>query len=439
MSWLTWQDEYESKVVSAEEAVKTVKSGDVIGWALGVTAPSSHLVDALFERADELRGVRIADSVPTRALKAYDPVLMDKLKGSFLYSSVLYNPLNRALSKTGNVDYVHVNSSDAGIRYGRTSNVAMLMVCPPEAGMINLGLTNFYTPEMIRGADVVIAEVNDQMPTVFGDNWIPISDFDYFVEHSSPIPQFLRKGEPSEIEFAIAENVASMIRDGDCLQMGIGTLPEAVVKLLGNKGKKDLGIHTEMFPMGLPNLVREGMVTNKLKRLDTGKTVATFCAGDNSMYEYVTRNSDCIFYPSSYINDPRVIAMIDNVVSINMDLEVDFSGQLAAEVIDYRLIGASGGQLDFVIGASWSKGGRALNVLPSTRKLSNGETVSTITAKLSDGAHITVPHQYSQYVVTEYGIADLFYKTRRERAEAVISIAHPDFRAELRKKAKKLL
>lgn len=143
--------------------------------------------------------------------------------------------------------------------------------------------------------------------------------------------------------------------------------------------------------------------------------------------------------PASYTNNPLIIAENDNVVSINMDLEVDFAGQLNAEVIDYRLIGASGGQLDFVIGAAWSRNGRAINVLPSTRKLSNGEVVSTITPKLSDGAHVTVPHQYSQYVVTEYGIADLFYKTKRERAEALIAIAHPDFRAELRKEAKRIL
>ncbi len=438
MAFLTWVDEYQSKLSTAEEAVKAVRSGDVVSWGLAITGPSSLLVDALLARADELRGVRIVDSVPARPLKAYDPEFMEQVKESFIYSSVLFNPLNRKLAKTKNVDYVHINSSDVGKRFGFRGNVVMVMVAPPEAGMVNLGLTNFFTPDMVREADVVIAEVNDQMPIVYGDNYLPVSAFDYFVENSTPIPQFLRKGV-SEIDNAIAENVASMIKDGDCVQMGIGSLPEAIITLLGNKGKKDLGIHTEMFPMGLPDLVEAGIVTNKLKKGLTGKTVATFCAGDKGMYDYVNRNPDCVFYPSSWVNDPRVIAEIDNVVAINMDLECDFTGQLGAEVIDYRLIGATGGQLDFVIGAAWSRGGRAMNVLPSTRKLATGEIVSTIQPTLSNGAHVTVPPMYTQFVVTEYGIADLYYKTKRERAEALINIAHPDFRAELRKQAKQIL
>jgi 4-hydroxybutyrate CoA-transferase len=209
--------------------------------------------------------------------------------------------------------------------------------------------------------------------------------------------------------------------------------------LLINKGKKDLGVHTEMFPMGLPDLVREGIVTNRCKKLFAGRTLASFCMGDHEMYKFVNRNPDCLFYPTSYVNAPYVIREIDNLVAINMDLEVDFSGQLGAEVVDFRMVGASGGQLDFVIGAAWSKGGRAINVLPSTRTLENGEVVSSINPKLSFGAYVTVPHHYSQLVVTEYGVADLWNKTRRERAEALINIAHPDFRRELSKEAQRLL
>jgi 4-hydroxybutyrate CoA-transferase len=435
----TWLDEYKSKLVTAEEAVKKVKSKDVVAFGLALGAPSSHLIDALLSRAGELEGVRIFDTVPVRPMKLYDVDFMNSVKDSFLYSSVLFNPLNRKLALNQNVDYQTVNSSDAGDRIARFADVAMISVCTPEAGMINLGLTNFYTPEMIRGAKLVIAEVNDQMPVVYGDNWMPISDFDFFVEHSSPIPEFKRKGEPSQLEFAIAENVASLIKDGDCLQMGIGTLPEAIIRLLLDKGKKDLGVHTEMFPMGLPALVKDGIVTNKLKKIHTGKVVATFCAGDHDMYEFVTRNPDCIYFPSSYINAPYLLREIDNLVAINMDLEVDFMGQLNSERIDFRLIGAAGGQLDFVIGAAWSKGGRAVNVLPSTRTLKSGEVVSTIVPKLSPGAHVVVPHMYSQFVATEYGIADLFYKSMRERADALIAIAHPDFRDELRKEAKRIL
>ena len=191
--------------------------------------------------------------------------------------------------------------------------------------------------------------------------------------------------------------------------------------------------------MGLPDLVREGIVTNKLKKIHTGKTVASFCMGDKDMYSFVTRNPDCVFYPTSYINAPYLLREIDNLVAINMDLEVDFMGQLNSERVDYRLVGAAGGQLDFVIGAAWSRGGRAFNVLPSTRTLKNGQVVSTIVPRLSPAAHVIVPHMYVQYVVTEYGIADLFHKSMRERADALIAIAHPDFRAELRKEAKRIL
>lgn len=435
---IDWKDEYQKKLVSAEEAMKKVNSGDVVGFGLALGGPTSHLVDALCARAGELRGVRILDGVPIRPLKIYDVDFMQSVRESFTYSALLYNMLNRKLAQTRIVDYQTVQSSDAGPRLYAICDVAFVSVCKPEANMVNLGLTNFYSPEMIKGAKLVIAEVNDQMPMVYGDNWLPLSEFDCFVEHSSPIPEFKRKGEPSDLEFAIAQNVASLIRDGDCIQMGVGTLPEAVVRLLRDKGKKDLGVHTEMFPMGLPDLVREGIVTNKLKKIHTGKTVASFCMGDRDMYDFVTRNPDCVFFPTSYTNAPHLLREIDNLVSINMDLEADFSGQLNSERVEYRWVGAAGGQLDFVIGAAWSKGGRALNILPSTRTLKTGKKVSTIVPQLSPAATVIVPHMYSQFVITEYGIADLWHKSMRQRADALIAIAHPDFRDELKEEAKKI-
>lgn len=440
MRWMTWQEEYKSKAVTAGEAAKLVKSGDVVGFGLAFGGPSAHLVDALLDRAGELEDVRVLDPMSPRALKLHDPEVMEAVKGHITYSAMVVFPPNRKIFKTNHADYQTLQSSDCGSRMGEICNVAMVMACPPEAGMINLGLSNFLTPELIAGANIVIAEINDQMPKVYGDNWMPVSAFDYFVEHSSPIPEFKRKGEPSELEMAIAENVASLIKSGDCIQMGLGTLPEAIIRLLRDKGKKDLGCHTEMFPMGLPDLVREGIVTNKLKKLHPGKTVASFCMGDRDMYDYVTENPDCIFFPTSYTNAPHVLRQVDNLIAINMDLEVDFMGQLTSETVNgNRLVGTTGGQLDFVIGSAWSKGGRAINVLPSTRTLSSGEKVSTIVPGLAPGTHVTIPHMYTQFVVTEYGIADLWLKTRRERAEALVSIAHPDFRAELRKEAMKRL
>jgi len=438
-TYTDWKDEYQKKLTSAEDAVKKVKSGDVIGLGLALGGPTAHLMDALCARAGELKGVRILDGVPIRPMKIYDVDFMRSVKESFTYSSLLYNPLNRKLAQTKIVDYQTVQSSDAGPRMYSICDVAMVSVCKPEANMVNLGLTNFYSPELIRGAKLVIAEVNDQMPMVYGDNWLPLTEFDCFVEHSSPIPEFKRKGEPSAVEFAIAEHVASLIRDGDCIQMGIGTLPEAIIRLLRDKGKKDLGVHTEMFPMGLPDLVREGIVNNRLKKIHNGKTVASFCMGDHDMYEFVAKNRDCVFFPTSYTNAPHLLREIDNLVAINMDLEVDFAGQLNSERIDSRWVGAAGGQLDFVIGAAWSKGGRAFNVLPSTRSLKSGKKISTVVPRLSPAGTIIVPHMYSQFVVTEFGIADLWHKTMRQRADALIAIAHPDFRDELKEEAAKLL
>ena len=249
-TYMTWNDEYKDKVVSVEEAVKKVKSGDVVGFGLSLGSPTAYVVEALLNRANELKGVRIIDAVPIRPMKLYDVEFMKSVKDSFIYSTLLFNVLNRGLAKAGLVDYQTVNSSDSGPRMGRICNVAMVSVCRPEAGMVNLGLTNFFSPEMIRGADVVIAEVNDQMPMVYGDNWMPVSEFDFFVEHSSPIPEFKRKGEPSHLEFTIAEHVASMIRDGDCLQMGIGSFPRPSSGCFGTRGKRILASTRRCSPWG---------------------------------------------------------------------------------------------------------------------------------------------------------------------------------------------
>jgi len=276
---------------------------------------------------------------------------------------------------------------------------------------------------------VVIGEVNDRMPVIFGNNWLHISEFDFFVEKSTAIPDLIRPA-PGEQEKKIAEYVLGLIRDGDTIQMGIGPIPEAVV--CGLEGKHDLGIHTEMFPMGLPQLKGKGIVTNALKPFHKGTTVATFCLGDAGMYDHVTENPTCEFHPVSYTNNPTYIAQYPNMVAMNMALLVDLSGQICSEGLGHRMITGSGGQLDFMIGSYYSSGGRGITLVYSARTLKDGSLVSAIVPELPPGTPITVPRTYAQYVVTEYGIADLRYKSRRQRAEALISIAHPDLRGELR-------
>lgn len=315
------------------------------------------------------------------------------------------------------------------------------MVGPPnEKGFLNLGLTNFYTMEAVRLGKklgklrVAIAEVNDQMPVIFGNNWMHISEFDFFVENSTKIPA-VGRAAPGEKEKIIGEHVLELINDGDTLQMGVGAIPEAVIA--GLEGKHDLGVHTEMFPIGLPQLVEKGIVTNDRKPLHPGVTIATFCIGDEGMYHYVHQNPTCRFYPAAYTNSPVLIAQHPNVVAMNMGLMVDLSGQIASEGLGHRMISGSGGQLDFMIGAYHSKGGRGITLIYSARQLKDGRLVSSIVPEMPIGTPITVPRTYAHYVVTEYGVADLRYKSRRQRAEALINIAHPDLRGELRDSVKK--
>jgi 4-hydroxybutyrate CoA-transferase len=256
-----------------------------------------------------------------------------------------------------------------------------------------------------------------------------VSEFDYFVENSTPIPTFGR-GEPTERDKIIAQYVLELINDGDTIQMGIGGIPEAVVA--GLNGKHDLGVLTEMFPGGLPELVEQGIVTNAKKPFHKGVTIATFGMGDQSMYDYLRENPACELHPASYTNNPVLVAQHPNMVALNMALMVDFSGQINAEGVMHNQISGSGGQLDFAIGAYWSKGGKGITLISAARKLPNGELLSSIVPELPLGSPVTVPRTFANYIVTEYGIANLRYKSRRERAVELISIAHPDLRGELR-------
>ncbi len=432
-----WQEYYKSRCVSFADIAKQVKSGDFIGIGLAIGACSPPMFEAILARGEELKGVQICDSVPVRPSKLYDVEFMSKLDGHINYNPCFGMMLSRKINEAKLSDFRPLMSSDGGDKYAMWSDVFICMTTPPNSqGYVNLGLTNFYHMEAIRWGRktgklrLAVAEINDQMPTIYGNNWIHVSEFDWFVENSSKIPAPPRP-TPGEVEKKVGEHVLELINNGDTIQMGIGGIPEAVVA--GLDGKHDLGVLTELFPIGLQNLVAKGIVTNERKPFHKGVTVATFCVGDQAMYDYVNHNPACEFYPASYTNNPAFIAQHPNVVAINMALMVDFSGQIASEGLGHRMVSGSGGQLDFMTGAFYSPGGKGITVMTSARKLKDGTLVSSIVPELPGGTPITVPRTYANYVITEYGIAHLRYKSRRERAEALIAIAHPDLRGELRK------
>jgi len=438
---MNWKEEYKKKVVSFEEAAQQVRNGDFIVVGLAAGSCSPRMFDAILDRWEELEGVRICDSVPIRPSRLYDSEFMVGIDGHINYSPSFGTALARKISETRFPDFFPIMSADAGDKYAKRCDVFICQVCPPNSqGFVNLGLTNFYQMRTIREGRaserqrVTVGEVNDRQPVVFGDNWMHVSEFDYFVEHSDLIPTFVR-AEPGEKEQIIGNYALELINDGDTIQMGIGAIPEAVVA--GLNGKRDLGVLTEMFPIGLPQLVESGIVTNREKPFHRGETIATFCMGDEGMYEYVDENPATLFYPAEYTNNPAFIARHPNMVAMNMALMVDFSGQITAEGIGHRMISGSGGQLDFMIGSYYSDGGRGITLLYAARELKDGTLISSIVPALPLGTPVTVPRTFAQYVITEYGIADLRYKSRRERAEALIEIAHPDLRGELRSALKK--
>lgn len=428
--------EYQQKLIPIEAAAQQIQSGDVVATGLAIGACSIDMYDAILNRHEELRNVRFFDTVQVRPSRMYDPDFMRNLDGQINFMPGFSIATPRKMGNTRLADFYPMMSSDLHDKIAAKADVFIAMVTPPNKnGYVNLGLTNFYTMDALRQGKetgklrVAIAEVNDQMPILLGNNWMHISEFDYFVENSTPIPKFGR-GEPTERDKTIAQYVLELINDGDTIQMGIGGIPEAVVA--GLNGKHDLGVLTEMFPIGLPDLVEKGIVTNRKKAFHKGVTVATFCMGDQSMYDYSQENQACELHPASYTNNPVFIAQHDNMVALNMALMVDFSGQINSEGLMHNQISGSGGQLDFAIGSFWSKGGKGITLLSAARNLPDGTLSSAIVPELPPGSPITVPRTFANYIVTEYGIASLRYKSRRERAAELISIAHPSLRGELR-------
>jgi len=435
---VTWRDEYKSKLCSYQEAAKLVQSGDRFFTPLGLGEPSTAMIDAIADRKDELENVDYISSLVFHLYKIFNP----EYRKSFRLISGFYDVLTMSQHEQGISSYVPVQSSSVGLVakkrqevYPRRQGIITQVTPPDEHGFVSLGLDLFYTSDIIDQADWVVGEVNQKMPRTYGDTTYHISRFDKFVETDEPLfaPPL---PEPSEVHKKIAENVVSLLKDRDCLQVGIGAVPGQISKLLADSGLKDLGLHSEMAPIGTNRLVENGVVTCKYKQVHKNKLVMAFAFGDQELYDFLGNNPMVEFYSAAYCNSIPLLVQEKNLVAINGSIEVDLVGTIASESFGDTMRSGTGGQLDFVIGAYWSEGGRAINILPSTAK---GGTVSRIVPYLTQGARVTVPRHYAQYVVTEWGIADLAPLDERERALALIEIAHPKFRDELLQAAKKRL
>ena len=431
---MNWKDSYKSKLMSAEEAAKIVKSGDRFWTPLCLSQPSTLIMDAIADRKDELEDIEYVFAFILRPYKLLQPEYRD----TFDLVSTFYSPMphQQQLAKSEWANYWACQSSDVAIKVPHRERVipkrmgTILQVSPPnEHGYVNLGLDSFFTAALMQNSEYVIAEINEYMPRTFGETDFHVSKFTAFVENSTPLPT-LPSPTASELEVKMAENVVGLIRDRDCLQVGIGSVPAMISKLLQESGLKDIGIHTELAPTGIKELVEKGVVTGKYKKVSPGKIVLTFAMGDQELYDWLGNNPLLEWRPTLYANNIAVIAQEHNMVAINGTLAVDLTGQISSESMGNFMRSGPGGQLDFVVGAFWSPGGRAINLVPSTAK--NGE-ISRIVPYLDPGTRVTVPRTYAGYIVTEYGVADLYGLSEPERAAALIKVAHPKFTDELEK------
>ncbi|WP_018357740.1 acetyl-CoA hydrolase/transferase family protein [Porphyromonas levii] len=411
--------------VTAEEAVAHIKDNDLVVVAHAAGAPQL-CVDALINNYEAYHNVRVFHMLTLGKGICNAP----EMEGHLHHITNFIGGNMRQAMKEGRVDFFPGYFSEVPSLMAPGElldpDVALIQVSyPNEEGYCSYGVSCDYTKPAAQNAKIVIAEMNRQMPFVGGDNLIHISKINYIVKADYPL-HTIAPTEIKEVEEAIGKNCAQLVKDGDTLQLGIGAIPDAVLLFL--KDKKDLGIHSEMVSDGILELVNAGVINGSRKQINPGKIVATFLMGTQALYDFVNGNDSVEMYPVDYVNDPFVIAQNDNVVSINSCVEVDLMGQVVSESIGLRQISGPGGQVDFVRGAARSKGGRSIIAMPSTA--SRG-ALSRIVPLIAEGAAVTTPRNDVDYIVTEYGIAKLKGKTLRERAKALIAIAHPQFRAEL--------
>jgi len=422
---------YEGRLTTVEKAYQKIKPGDRIYIGSGVSEPQ-YLARRLGDFPANIADTEILHLISLNV----SPVTSGKFRDMFRLNTFFIGRAARSAVSAGEADYTPIFLSEIPklIRAGRIPiDVALVQVSPPDAfGNCSLGVAVETVLAAVKHAKHVIAQVNRHMPVTLGGGFVSVENFHAIIEYDEPLLEFVSE-EPDEISERIGFYVSRLIPNGSTIQAGIGAIPNAVLKYL--KDKKHLGVHTEMFSDGLIDLWESGAIDNSAKSLHAGKIIASFCLGTKRLYDSINNNPTFEFYPSDYVSDPRVISQNDSMCAINSALEIDLTGQVCADSIGHRFYSGFGGQADFIRGAALAKNGRPIIALPSTAK--NGE-ISRIVPLLSSGAGVVTTRGDVHYVVTEYGIAYLHGKNIRERALALINIAHPKFRTNLLEEAKRL-
>ncbi len=419
-----WQKLYASKLVTADDAVKHIPNGSRVFFGHAANEPPV-LVDALVRNYEQFQNLEIVHWVPMGKGEYCQP----KMAGHMRHNAMFVGGATRKAVQEGRADYTpfFYHQSTRFFSDGTFPiDVALISVTPPDRhGYVSLGVSVGGTKPAALNAKLVIAQVNDQMPRTMGDSFLHISQLSCCVEASTPLPE-LGGGVIGATEEAIGRNIAGLVEDGSTLQLGIGTIPDAVLKFL--EDKKDLGIHSEMFSDGVVDLYEKGIITGANKTLDKGKMVAAFLMGSKKLYDFVDNHPDVLMKTVDYVNNPAVICQNPKVVAINSCLQVDFNGQVNSESMGAKQFSGIGGQLDYVRGAAMCPDGKAILAMPSTAK--HGE-VSRIVPVFEPGTTVTTTRTDAHYIVTEYGVANLRGKSLRQRAKLLIEIAHPKFREQL--------
>ena len=428
-----WRTLCSNKIVSATEAIKTIQPGNrvFIGSACG---EPQELVRAMTEYGDHLDDTEVVHVLTLGVAPYAQPQFASKFRpNAFFVGSRVRDAVSEARA-----DYTPIFLSQLpGLFRSRriAIDVALIMVSPPDAhGNCSLGVSVDITKAAVESAQLVIAQVNRHMPRTHGDCFLNVRQMHYLVEHDEPLLEWPEAGAPDEVTRQIATHLAQLVPDRATLQLGIGRIPDAVLSLLSEK--HDLGIHTEMFSDGVLKLARQGVITGKYKTLNPGKIVGSFAAGSHELFEFLDDNQTIEMHPSEYTNHPSVISGQDNMIAINAALEVDLTGQVVADSLGQLLYSGIGGHADFIRGAALAKNGKPIIAMPSTADTPEG-VKSRIVATLQEGAGVITTRGDTHYIVTEYGMVFLHGKTMRERAMLLLSVAHPDFRAELLHAAKR--
>ncbi|MGA2490396.1 MAG: acetyl-CoA hydrolase/transferase C-terminal domain-containing protein [Anaerolineales bacterium] len=433
---MDWQTKYKSRVTSADEAVRAIHSGNRIFMTGNVSVPQK-LLAALVDYAPELSGVEICQALTVGSSDYVKP----EMEGHLRVNTLFIGDNVREAVWEGRADFTPVLLSEFTLLFKNKVlpvDVAMTHVSPPdEHGFCSLGVEVGLTKSPAESARIIIAEVNEQMPRALGDSFIHVSRLTHMVPVDYPIPELpMGSGGNDQISQKIGGHIADLIPDGATLQLGIGAIPDAVLNFLDNK--KDLGIHSEMFSDGAVRLVEQGVINNARKTLHNGKILAGFVLGTRSLYKWINDNPLCEFHRQEYVNDPFIIAQNERMVAINSAIEVDLTGQVCADSIGPKFFSGVGGQMDFIYGASRSKGGVPIIAMPASTTKKDGTVISKIVPTLKPGAGVVTSRNHVHYVVTEYGVADLYGKSVRQRVSALVNIAHPDFRVDLERQAREL-